>query len=353
MYQSAIRKRLFRVIVATLLLLPILSFAQPVDTRHKVDTLSLADRISFRTNGTDWVMMVPNIGVEFDIRNKNWNRWAVNLNFRYRPSTNSNVVVPLVFEGKEIKLEGRMYWRERQAQSSGVMAYHFKPWDKLMSCRRMIPKHFNTVYYRGVYVSYGDYSFRLKGMGHAGKAAQVGITWGFVRPLYAYGNGNSIDFELGVSGGAALVKSHRFQPDYDNNVYRNYSYRGKHIVPVLNDIHAALVYRLGNYPIQKKYRWRYDVDMDFRARKDSAWARNEADAILKHHRDSMFRVVSRDFRLTYDSVIAVRRKEKQEKIDKAAPARIETSATKRKLFGSRKKNKVESQSTALLKKEEE
>lgn len=353
MYKNTLRERLYLIATTILLLLPLLSFAQPLDTRHKVDTLSLAERFSVRTNGTDWVLMIPNVGVEFDIRNTNWNRWAVNLNLRHRPTSNTNTVSPIVYEGTEIKVEGRMYWRERQAQANGVLAYHLMPWDKLMSCRRMIPKHPNTVFYRGIYASYGNYAVRAKGYGHRGNAFQAGITWGFVRPVYAFGNGNSIDMEIGVSGGVAVVKNRRFIPDYKNNDYRDLSRKNTYVVPMLNDVHAALVYRLGKYPIQKKYRWRYDVDMDYRARMDSLYQQREAAAELKHFRDSVYKVVAADFRLTYDSVIAVRHQEKQERINMSAPARKKYIKVKREIMDPRQRYIEESQKRALLKKEEE
>lgn len=339
---------MFGVAVAVLSLLPILSFAQPLDTRHKVDTLTFAERLSVRTNGTDWVLMIPNIGIEFDIRNKNWNRWAVNLNLRYRPGSNTKSIIPMVYEGKEIKLEGRMYWRERQARPTGILSYHTMPWDKLMSCRRMVPKHPNTVYYRGLYVSYGDYALRLGGNGHRGEVAQAGITWGFVRPLYTYGNGNSIDMEIGISGGVAYAKDRRFSLDTENNEYRDDSPKQTRVLPMVNDLHAALVYRFGKYPIRKKYRWRYDVDMDFRSRIDSVWNKDEANKILKHHRDSMYKVIAKDFRLTYDSIISHYHKEKQERIDRSAPAR----KTGAEAAEQRKKN-VEVSPKKAVKKEEE
>lgn len=309
------------IIVAVVALIANVVAAQPMDNRHKVDTLSFADRLSFRTNAMDWALMVPNIGVEYDLRGRNWNRYAINLNLRYRPGANTTFLLPLVYEMKEVKVEGRMYWHERQARPVGFMKRHSYIWDKLMSCRRMVVKHPKTTYYRGVYASYGKYDILPTGTGHRGKAVQAGITWGFVRPLYAYGNGNSIDFEIGISGGLAFAKDESYSLNRDANEYIVKERKGWGIVkmPVINDLHVALVYRLGKYPIQKKYRWRYDVDMDYRNLRDSLWLKADNYEMEKHYRDSVYKVVANDFRVMYDSIIAVRRQEKQEKIDKKAP----------------------------------
>lgn len=305
------------------------------------------DRLAIRTNGTDWLLGVPNVGVEFDIFNKNYNRWAVNLNFRYRPGTNTKLVAPVRWEGSEIKVEGRMYWREREAQASGPLAYHLMPWDKLMSCRRMVPKHPNTVFYRGVYVSYGTYAIRALKWGDEGNFAQAGITWGFVKPLYAFRNGNSVDFEIGISGGIALAKNHEIRPDYKKNNYRERNQEGWKLVkmPVINDLHAALVYRLGKYPIQKKYRWRYDVDMEYRNNIDSTWTINDRNMTVMSYKDSIYQVVMADFRAIYDSVVMERRLQKQEMLNKTAPERddslkIRMKAERRAAEHSKKRSKI-------------
>lgn len=66
-----------------LCVMPVISSAQEnTNGSPHVDTLSVAERLSIRTNMVDWTLLVPNIGVEFDIKNENWNRWTVGLNLR-------------------------------------------------------------------------------------------------------------------------------------------------------------------------------------------------------------------------------------------------------------------------------
>ena len=295
--------------------------AQPADNSRRVDTLSLADRITFRTNIVDWALMVPNIGAEFDIRGVNWNRWSVGVNVRWRPKSTSTYIKDKVFNLFEATLEGRMYWRERQARAKGYLSRHRNPWDKLWSCRNMMPSHPNWVFYRGGYVGLAQYSTLFGDTGYQGKSYMAGVTWGFVKPMVGFNNGNSLDIEFGFSGGVIATAYDTYTADTENNCYP----KGEHyrkILPMLRDIHVALVYRMGNYPLRRKYRWRYDVDMDYRDRKDAAY-----DAILlrreqKFYNDSIYRVMSGEFRQLYDSISDQHHRAEQAAIDAKAPKRI-------------------------------
>lgn len=303
--------------------------AQVMDTRRQVDTLSLAERISVRTNMVDWTLLIPNVGVEFDLGKTNWSRYAVNLNLRYRPLASETYAKPVTFAVTEVRLEARHYWRERQAEPHGVLHRHTKLYDKLMSCRRMVPHHPRTTYYRGLYVAYDNYNIRIPNMFTYGKKGQLlaaGITWGFVRPLYAFPNGNSLDMECGVSVGGGIV-------DYDNYSYNNRT--GENDIlwhkkwellykPVVSDVHVGFVYRFGKYPIQKKYRWRYDVDLAYRALKDAAYFKTDSVMWQKHQNDSLYKVANAEFRALYDSIVAVHAVETQQKINNQAADFLET-----------------------------
>lgn len=311
------------VIMIFMLLLSLTASAQVADNSRRVDTLSLAERISVRTNLVDWGLMVPNVGVEFDIRGTNWNRYAVNANLRYRPHTSSTYVRGIVYNLFEASLEGRVYWRERKCTPTGYLSPHRHWWDKLWSCRNMFPSHPNWVFYRGGYVSYAKYSFMFGGpTGYQGTAYQAGVTWGFVKPFLAFDNGNSLDMEFGFSAGAMYTKYDTYRADRESNCYPKTGHNDGKIMPMLKDLHVAVVYRFGNYPIQKKYRWRYDVDLDFREKKDSiynAWLTGREQQYIK---DSIYRVMALEFKQLYDSCVDVRHREEQQAIDEKAPTRI-------------------------------
>lgn len=297
--------------------------AQVMDTRRQVDTLTLAERISLRTNMIDWTLMIPNIGVEFDLRSTNWSRYAINLNLRGRFNTSKTYDSPVTFAVQEAKVEGRMYWRERQAEPHGVMKRHSNIFDKLMSCRRMNPKHPKTTYYRGVYLSYINFDMRIPDVmtyGKKGAVLNAGLTWGFVRPLYGFGNGNSLDIEFGLSVGAGIGNwdSYMYNEDTSKNEYLRHTDWMFIMKPIVNDLHVGFVYRFGKYPVQKKYRWRYDVDLDYRARKDGRYSEYDMVSWEKHQNDSLYKVGMQEFRHLYDSITAVHAKEMQENINAQA-----------------------------------
>lgn len=297
--------------------------AQVMDTRRQVDTLSLSDRIAVRTNMVGWTLMIPNVGVELDLGRTNWSRYAINLNLRYRPKTNQTYAKPVTFAMTEARIEARQYWRVRQAEAYGTLSRHTNLFDKLMSCRRMVPHHPRTTYYRGIYVAFDDYSIlipKVYSLGRQGQQISAGFTWGFVRPLYAFPNGNSLDLECGISAGMGITNDDSFYYDKvkgENITSWNRGWRFMY-TPVLNDLRVGFVYRFGKYPIQKKYRWRYDVDLAYRAMKDAAYFKSDSIKWQRHQNDSLYKVANAEFRHLYDSIVAVHAVETQEKINRQA-----------------------------------
>lgn len=310
------------------------STAQILDTSHKIDTLTIAQRTSIRTNGFDWIMGMPNIGVEFDINNKNWNRWAVNASVRWRPATENTYAQPFVYNYFEARLEGRMYWRERQVTSGGYLRRHTNFWDRIWSCRTKNPSHPKTVFYRGGYISYADYSFLFykNATGRQGNAIMAGFTWGFVNQLYQFRNNTSLDLEFGASIGPVVTKYQEYTYNSESSCYP----QGKTVnwkpefYPVINDIHVALVYRIGKYPLHKKYRWRYDVDLEFRDKMDSLALKKYNDHVNKLYRDSIYEAAAKDYKFIYDSLFDEHIKQKQIELDKAVPARDTVSVKDKK-----------------------
>ena len=267
--------------------------AQWKPAEKHLDTLSVSDRLSVRTNGTDWLIMVPNVGVELDLGKLNYNRLTAALNLRWKWGTGHTFVPKMVYNVFEVKGEVRSYWRTRQVTAEdGVFPPHKHIWDKLMSLRRREPKHPITTFYRGVWLSYATYSFDFEAIrkyGRQGSAVMGGVLYGIQRPLYRYRNGRSIDLDLGVSIGAALVKYDTYKRDVDNNRYRKVSKNpiGWKVLPVVNELRAGLVYRLGKTQGYDKYNYRYDVELAYRAavedrNKEEVQRRNNArDAAIR------------------------------------------------------------------------
>ncbi len=271
-----------------LLLLVSKLHSQVMEHKSGVDTLTFAERLSLRSNVTDWFLITPNIGVEYDLRRENWNRWAIGLNLKGNWQTNHTFNPGVVYNLSEIKVESRNYWRTRKIgikrkklrktkdgrDTLEVDPYHtsIRPdkehvgfIDKLFSMRRSEIKHPTTTYYRGLYASYDKYSVKMGSEGKNGVALSAGVTYGIVRPLIVYDNGNSIDFDLGISGGLVYTKYDTYVHNRVNDCYQKNGSKSWHIVPfpVVSEVRVGLVYRFGNYPITRKYRWRYDVDISY------------------------------------------------------------------------------------------
>ncbi len=238
-------------------------YAQMLDERREVDTLTIADRIAVKTNAADWLITVANIGVEFDLGNTNYNRWTVGMNLRGNWQTKHNIKPGMVFNIFGVRLEGRNYWRMRK-EDEKYFPHHTKTLDKIFSRRRANPKHPLTTYYLGGFAAYDNVSFMLFGnKGYQGSVLMGGVSAGFVRPLYEFANKNSLDLEVGFYAGIAKIDFEAYGYDRESNCYP-YGGKGKKILPVLNDVSVSLVYRFGKKPVTSKYRWRYDCDMKFR-----------------------------------------------------------------------------------------
>lgn len=281
--------------------------AQGVDKSMRVDTLSLAERLSFHTNMVDWTLLTPNVGVEFDVRSTNWNRWAVGMDLRYNWQTKNTFKSGLVYNIMGARLYFRNYWRPRQIGDEGV-SRHTRFIDRVFSCRRTRVKHPGLLFYRGAYLSYNKYSIKLLGSeGYQGSAVTAGFTYGIVKPLYVFKNGNSLDFDLGVSAGLAFASYDKYRHDRESDCYPVTKRSQSGVHPVVSDLHVGFVYRLGSYPVTKKYRWRYDCDQVYRDRIDSIYAAKERAAADKRYSDSLTAVVSKDFWHHYDSIMGIKK----------------------------------------------
>lgn len=293
------RIKLYGIIVSILTLLPIGARAQVFETRARIDTLKWNERISLHTNAVDWALLIPNIGVEYDIRSTNWNRWAVGMSAKTKWRTNSRFKQRLFYNVSEVRFEFRNYWRTRQIDGREVTK-HTSFIDRLFSCRRTVVKHPHTTYYRGVYASAGDYSFLVDRKGRQGKFVSGGVTYGAMYPMYVFKSGNSLDLDLGISVGLVATNMEKFRL-VDDCYERTQPGKWKVVpFPMPTEARVGLVYRLGKYPINKKYRWRYDVDMRYRERYDSIRYEIEALRQERHITDSITNKIYNDFWLEYD-----------------------------------------------------
>lgn len=291
--------------------------AQGVDKSMRVDTLSLAERLSFHTNMVDWTLLIPNAGIEFDVHSTNWNRWAVGLDVRYNWQTSHTFKSGLVYNIMGARFYFRNYWRTRQTEprdeenkfdKTYKIYPHTRFLDRVFSCRRNRVRHPGLLFYRGAYLSYNKFSIKLLGSeGYQGSAVTAGFTYGIVKPLYVFKNGNSLDVDLGVSAGLALASYDKYRHDRENDCYPVTKRAQSGIFPVVSDLHVGFIYRLGRYPVTKKYRWRYDCDQIYKDRIDSIYSAKMSAAEKRYTEDTIMVSVSKDFWHCYDSIIAVKK----------------------------------------------
>ena len=285
-------------------LFPQIGKAQIFESKTGVDTLTFAERISLRTNAVDWTLLTPNLGVEFDVKSTNWNRWAVGLTLKTKWNTPATFKNRVFYNITEVRADFRNYWRTRLINNK--VPAHTGFIDRLFSCRRRVVKHPKTTYYRGAYMSFSDFSIKFGREGHQGKALSAGITYGIIKPLYAFRTGNTLDLDLGFDAGFVAVNSEKFTYNRADNCYTRTKQGSWKVVPfpMPTAARVGFVYRFGSYPITKN-RWRYDADAQYQYRIDSIANQRVVDAINQHNRDSVESVIYKEFWQVYDSVAVV------------------------------------------------
>lgn len=299
------KNRLYAIFLIIAVLFPQIGKAQIFESKTGVDTLTFAERISLRTNAVDWTLLTPNLGVEFDVKSTNWNRWAVGLTLKTKWNTPATFKNRVFYNITEVRADFRNYWRTRQINNK--VPAHTGFIDRLFSCRRRVVKHPKTTYYRGAYMSFSDFSIKFGREGHQGKALSAGITYGIIKPLYAFRTGNTLDLDLGFDAGFVAVNSEKFIYNRADNCYTRTKQGSWKVVPfpMPTAARVGFVYRFGSYPITKKYRWRYDADAQYQYRVDSIANQRVVDAINKHNRDSVESVIYKEFWQVYDSAAVV------------------------------------------------
>lgn len=236
-------------------------------------------RFAIKTNAFDWLAVVPNIGVEYQITDDpykymtvglsakcNWNSYHGTATMaRYQPS--------FVYDILDIRPEFRYYYRAIPKPKSRIDAAHearqkakdnltslrkkmqevtdpgrlnmYKEWvanaerelalrdsilkasrrpfgewlkDDILTFEREEPRMWRA-HYIGAYASYANYAFKFGAKGiRARNTFGFGATAGYVLPLYEYAKG-VIDIDLGFSVGIQMAKHEVFTHNMDGNYY--------------------------------------------------------------------------------------------------------------------------------------
>lgn len=236
--------------------------------RNTKNTFSTKERVAIKTNAVDWLLMTPNVGVEFDLSSSEQNKYTLSLSGKYNWDTSSSSTYTpyMVYNISEVRLEARRYYRTSQIQVSGVKDNKQSPISRaaekgLEGIQRLFavkskgfPK-FWRAYYAGLFVNSIDYSYKFGRYGYQGKGFGAGISWGMGMPLYSMPNGSAIDLEIGASVGAARVEYDKFIRDREADTYRVVDHKDTHwtmLAPGVSELRIAFVYRFAS--ISKKYK---------------------------------------------------------------------------------------------------
>lgn len=212
----------------------------------KNESISFKDRWGFKTNAVDWLLTIPNIGVEFDLGNTIRNKRTVSANLKWNWNTSQKYKPSIVYNLFDARVEWRQYFRTRQrggVTKDANLLTRLK--ETVFTTQRKHPRQ-NRAYYWGIYANAASYNFKIGKEGKQGTAYGAGVSVGYTAPLYGYRN-NYIDLELGGSIGLLYTSYDVYTHDAESNCYPHISGKSKggHLVPfpVPTDLRIAFVYR--------------------------------------------------------------------------------------------------------------
>lgn len=215
-------------------------------------------RWAFRTNAVDWLLLLPNVGVEFDLTSSVYNKITLGVSAKWNWNTSQKYLPPTVYNLFDTRVEVRRYWRTELSQTTrpDSVKVNFLQWlrEDVFSRERRHPRYWRS-YYLGVYTNLANYSFKFGKEGIQGDAYGFGLSAGYAIPLYGYKK-HFIDLELGASVGCIFTRNSKYGYDAESNCYPDLagSSKGWHMLPypVITDLRIAFVYRFAS--IKDKYK---------------------------------------------------------------------------------------------------
>lgn len=210
----------------------------------------LIDRFAFKTNAFEWLLTIPNFGVEFDLSGSEYNSMTVGLTAKYNWNTTHNFDTwsqgfnpgpPSVFNILDVRPEFRYYYRTVSSRTKGGDKFNL---ERLLKERKH-PRSWRAQYI-GAYVNYGNYALKFSKRGYQGDVFGLGATFGYGLPLYEYKKG-FIDVDLGLSVGLQLAVKDVFVHNPDGFVYMKVASESKGIhmtpFPVVSEMRVAFAWR--------------------------------------------------------------------------------------------------------------
>lgn len=278
---------------------------------EKDSVVPFKKRWSIRTNAVDWLLVLPNAAVEFDVGKSPYNRYTVGLGFKWNWNTSQNYKPSIVYNILDVRPEFRYYYRteprNNQRSKDEKISFFKRMKEDVFTIKRLHPRYWRA-YYIGAYINATKYSLKFGKQGKQGSAYGAGVTGGFSIPLYGYKE-KYVDLEFGGSLGLMYAKYDTFKHDPESNCYPRIPEKSKggHMVPfpVVSDLRVSFVFRFAS--VKNKYKL---VD------NDKLNARLERKRLKMERKDSLRQVKLREDAVK-DSLKAIKLKEKEaEKIAK-------------------------------------
>jgi len=193
-------------------------------TRHR-------DRFTLSTNLLDWALVIPNIGIEYDLGN---------------PQRMATQSIYLQLKGSPT---GQDYLKERLYNQDSYRFWDARfDWHFHFSFHRH-PELYPGRFYAGLYAEYMDYTMRTpldlryRDALKDGDALIFGLTGGYDFPGFSYHNKHLFQFQVGASAGIVRTEYDAYT---DEGVG---SYRST--FPMVSELRFALTYRTRS--ISRKY----------------------------------------------------------------------------------------------------
>jgi len=215
----------------------------------------LIDRFAFKTNALEWLLTIPNFGVEFDLKDSEYNDMTVGLTAKYNWNTYHKYAPPVVFNILDIRPEFR-YWYRTMKSDSGSSGKKGWSIDRILKARKN-PRVWRA-HFVGAYVNYANYTMKFSKEGYQGQVVGLGATAGYALPMYEYKKGG-IDVELGFSVGLQMATKDVFVHNPEGYYY-SYVKKDERMgftpFPVVSELKVAFVYRTKS--IKDKVKTDYD-----------------------------------------------------------------------------------------------
>ena len=141
------------------------TYAQQTTQKKQAEdeSLTFKERWGFKTNAVDWLLTVPNLGVEFDLGNSVRTKRTLSANVKWNWETSQKYNPSLILNLFDGRIEWRQYFRTRQ-RNALALAENPSLWDKLnfnvFTTKRKNPRTWRA-YYWGVYANAASYSFKI------------------------------------------------------------------------------------------------------------------------------------------------------------------------------------------------